>query len=240
MSRNISNINLNSNSNLNLNISSKNEIVNNNNIINTSTFNNIIINKGIIKNATLDNIKYLNITNNTNEYIGISLQNLFNKSNKWGIKTQNGLLSILNEDNNYPKIVLNSINNRIGINVDVYLATFHIKSVENIIPSLFIDEDLKNANIKLRSNNINWELGSSSILNGFYIDLYNGNKNIFIITNSGNFGFGLNNSKQPINKLDISGNVVIGKSYAGNIYSPNNGLLIEGNVELIILILKII
>ncbi|MCX6277610.1 MAG: DUF1566 domain-containing protein [Bacteroidetes bacterium] len=45
--------------------------------------------------------------------------------------------------------------------------------------------------------------------------------------NTGNVGVGTSN---PLNKIDIAGNVAIGSSYSGSSAAPANGLLVEGKV----------
>jgi Chaperone of endosialidase len=59
--------------------------------------------------------------------------------------------------------------------------------------------------------------------------LNSSNNSVLSILNNGNTGIG---AGAPKNKLDISGGVVIGSGYAGNITSPANSLLIEGRLGL--------
>ncbi len=48
-----------------------------------------------------------------------------------------------------------------------------------------------------------------------------------VVTSHGNVGIG---TTSPNNKLDVSGSVVIGTSYAGTNIAPSSGLLVQGNV----------
>ena len=52
-------------------------------------------------------------------------------------------------------------------------------------------------------------------------------ESMFIILNDGHVGLG---ETFPQNKLDVSGSVVIGMSYSGVKFAPENGLLVEGAV----------
>ena len=195
---------------------------------------NVTISGGKIKSVSLDKIKAFNITDNKTTPIGMTMKNYFNNSVSFGLKTQQNKFYIINEDDNngYPKLVIDAANKRISINYDniisVPTATFHIVSVNENVPSVIIDEskasNSKSANIILTSKFNSWEIGNSALNKvGFYIDKLNGNKDIFFINNNNLVGIGTN---MPQSKLNVIGNVAIG----GLVTAPANGLYVNGSV----------
>lgn len=67
----------------------------------------------------------------------------------------------------------------------------------------------------------------TSIVNRKLLTIHNGSTNIVAISSASNIGIG---TAAPINKLDVSGGMVIGSGYAGSTTAPANGLAVEGNV----------
>jgi Chaperone of endosialidase len=96
--------------------------------------------------------------------------------------------------------------------------------------------DANAANNGTNSNTLTFGTGSGEgigsaralgTINRFGLDFYTEHDVKMSITHGGNVGIGTNS---PQNKLDVSGSLAIGSSYAGEETAPDDGAIIEGNV----------
>jgi hypothetical protein len=174
----------------------------------------VAITGGIISGVIINRVRTVNVSQFNIAPVGYTLQNFNNVSNTWGIKTADFKLYIRDESDVsfMPYIVLNSKTKSIGVNVDLPLSSFHIKSnglsgkPKMILEHLDVAA-LEPTNIQIITSPQTFEIGAAPDLLGIYMGIANDNKKKFFMSSAGRIGIGTN---VPRNILDIAGGTVIG------------------------------
>ena len=201
----------------------------------------VLITGGSITSTNLSKIVSFDMSSFQIGTLGITMQNLSGGSNIWGLKTADNTFYIRNESNvsNYfPMLSINSLTNYVAINTISPSAFLHVASTPSETLSGFSNLILEEvnpgqvSNIEFINSISKWEIGTLPSPSGFYIGLYTPSRtdqkgDLFFLSSSGNLGLGTIN---PLNRLDISGSMVVGSMYAGINTAPTNGMLVQGTL----------